>query len=644
MGQVVTQWITELVDGVSAPVQGIEASGRDAAEAIDGITSAANDAGKELKKLSAMDLKATADSIRDLTSQFEQVMQPGVAFEVQMKEMQAITRLADEDMNKLGDSARRTAKIYGNEATKQLESYSSLIARFGPAISEDNAALAIMGESIALLSKSMKGDSVGAMDALTTAMLQFGVDLSNPRQAAEEMIRMMNVMVAAGNEGASEVADTAQALKNSGVVAKNANVSFEETNAALQALAQGGRIGAEAGISLRNVLSKMGGIDIVSRKAQKKVQELGIDFDIVSDKTRPLTERLRELQKAQGDATLLAQIFGVENQAAANILLNNVDMIGEMTDAITGTNAALESAEIIMDSGAERRARFNAWLDDMKIGFYDVAGGILPFVVGLGTIAFTIANMASAVTGIKALITVVKSLTVVQWLFNAALWASPTTWIIAGIAALVAGVVLAWNKFEGFRKIILGVWEVIKGFGNILKTFVIDRIKGIISGLGSLGKAIGRLFKGDFGGAWEAAKEGVMDLSGISAAKNAAQGMGNLGEAYKEGAKKGEESWQKSQEKKEEKANSGGMGPLQSFQLQMSPTGSETSGDISKGLGKPSGTTNIGLTGNGSGGGGGKTINMTVNNYITGFKGTKEMAEQVSRMINDKLSDGLAMA
>ena len=253
-------------------------------------------------------------------------MQPGMDFEVQMKEVQAITRMTDDEMKKMGNSARSLSKAFGGDASAQLESFGSIIARFGPNIAKDNTAMESMGDSVSTLSKLMKNDAVGAMDALTTAMLQFGVDINNPQVAASEMIRMMNVMAAAGNEGASEVGDTAEALKNAGVIAKQSNVSFEETNAALQALAQGGRIGAEAGVSLRNVLSKMGGIDIIPRKAQAKLQELGINYDIVSDKTLPFIDRLRELQKAQVDATLIAQIFGVENAAAANILLNSIDM------------------------------------------------------------------------------------------------------------------------------------------------------------------------------------------------------------------------------------------------------------------------------------------------------------------------------
>jgi TP901 family phage tail tape measure protein len=653
MSTVTTQWVATFSDEVTGPVEGVTEAANEAAEAIDEMGEAANEAAEEIQKISAMDLKAAADAIKDLTNQFEELMEPGQNFEVQMKNVQSITRQTDEEMSRLGDSARALSVQFGGEASAQLESFGAIIGRLGPAMAQDQEALASMGNSVSTLSKLMGNDTVGAMDALTTAMLQFGVDLSDPQVAAAEMARMMNVMAAAGNEGASEVADTSEAIKNAGVLAKQANVSFEETNAALQALAQGGRVGAEAGVSLRNVLGKMGGLDVIPRKAQEKLKELGINYDIVSDKTLPFTTRLQELKKAQGDATLIAQIFGVENAAAANILLDSIGAQQEMTQAISDTNAAYESAEIVMSSQIEQQSRMNAWLNDLKISFFDVAGSITPFVIGLGTVAFTIANIAAAASGIQKFIAFVKDLTIVthlqtaaQWALNAAQNLSPATWIAAGIMALIAVVIICWNKFEGFRKVVLGVWEVMKGFGNILKNFVIDRIKGLISGIGAIGEAIFKLFDSDFSGAWESAKQGIADLSGYTAVKNAKENFSNMDIAglYNEGAAKGAASWAADNPKEE----TIGLSPMQAFQSGQAPTGGTggavtgtgTGGKWSKGgTGSDDG---VKLSGSG-GSGGGKSIVMTVNNYISGFKGSDELANEVAKKINNRLSDGLAV-
>lgn len=99
---------------------------------------------------------------------------------------------------------------------------------------------------------------------------------------------------------------------------------------------------------------------------------------------------------------------------------------------------------------------------------------------------------------------------------------NPFGLIVAGIAALSAAIVVCWNKFAGFRAVILTVWDTVKGFGIILKDYVLDRITGITTGIGNLGLAIGKLFKGDFAGAWETAKAGASQFLGIDAARNAA--------------------------------------------------------------------------------------------------------------------------
>ncbi len=649
MSTVITQWIAEFVDNISSPVEEVTDAANEAAEAVDGIGEAANSANEEIKKLSAMDLKATADAIRDLTGQFEELMQPGMDFEVQMKEVQAITQMADEEMKNMGDSARALAEEFGGDASAQLESFGSIIARFGPNIAKDNDAMASMGNSVSTLSKLMKNDAVGAMDALTTAMLQFGVDINDPQVAAGEMARMMNVMAAAGNEGASEVSDTAEALKQAGVVAKQANVSFEETNSALQALAQGGRKGSEAGVSLRNVLSKMAGEDIVPRKAREKLQELGIDFNIVSDTTIPFTERLKELKKAQADATLITQIFGVENVAAANILLDSIDAQEEMTDKITGTNAAYESAEIIMSSQTEKMSRMNAWLNDLKISFFDVAGSVTPFVSAIGTAAYTVANIAAAVTGIQQLIGFIRTLSIVtklqtaaQWLLNIAMDANPVGLIVLGIAALVAIIYVAIEYYDQFGAALLmllgpigmvvnAIMAIKRNWDSIVAAFESD---GIIGAL----KRIGIVLLDTILYPVQQLLEILGEIPGIG--KYATMGAEQIAEL-----RKGFDLADPEPSKPDDEP---APGPLQSFQMGGNPLGTGGTGNGLTGTGGKGGKggkgSGDGVKLGGSGGGnGGKSIVMNITNNFNGFKGTKEMAEAVANEINNRLSDSLAV-
>ncbi|WP_165025640.1 phage tail tape measure protein [Dysgonomonas sp. ZJ279] len=676
MGTIITQWVAKFIDEISSPVDGVTDAANEASEAVEDIGKAANGANDEIKKLSAMDLRASADAIKDLVNQFEQLMQPGMDFEVQMKEVQSITQMADEEMNKLGDSARELALIYGGDASAQLESFGAIIARFGPDIAKDNDAMASMGDNVSTLSKLMKNDAVGAMDALTTSMLQFGVDLTNPQNAAAEMTRMMHVMAAAGNEGASEVSDTAEALKNSGIAAKNANLSFEETNSALQALAQAGSKGSEAGVGLRNVLGKMGGLDIIPRKAREKLQQLGVDYDIVSNKTLPFTERLRELKKAQGDATLIAQIFGIENEKSAMALLDSIDAQEEMTKKITGTNAATESAAIVMESTSEKIGRMTAWINDLKISFFDVAGSITPFVTGLGTVAFTIANLAAATSGISQLIVFVKSLTIVthlqtaaQWLLNIAMDANPVGLIILAIGALVSIIYVAIENYNEFGATLLmlsgpigmfvnlimtiqrnwdsvvaafesdGILGAIKRIGIVIFDFILYPIQQMLELLSNV-PGLGDL-AGDGANAIIKLRESLNltspETDSMQKVNNADPDSTPIRNIFESPTIEPIVIVQQGNTGESQKA----IGPLAIFQQGKTSDAKVSSGGTKGIKGAKDDKDGVKLSG-GGGSGSGKVINMTVNMRNTFSGSERDSAQDVAQQICDKLSDGLA--
>lgn len=149
--------------------------------------------------------------------------------------------------------------------------------------------------------------------------------------------------------------------------------------------------------------------------------------------------------------------------------------------------------------------------------------GLLAGVVAVGTIAFNAHAIAiGAVAAIQGVVTIATNAwTSAQWLLNAALNANPIGIVITVIAALVAAVVYCWNKFAGFRAFILTMWNTMKGFGNIIKEYVIDRLKTLLSGIGKIGEAFAKLFNGDFKGAWNSAVDGVKDITGITSAEKA---------------------------------------------------------------------------------------------------------------------------
>lgn len=156
--------------------------------------------------------------------------------------------------------------------------------------------------------------------------------------------------------------------------------------------------------------------------------------------------------------------------------------------------------------------------------------GYLAVVVGAGTLAFNLHSIAiGAMVGvIKVVTAVTKAWEGVQWLLNIALNANPIGIVITVIAALVAAVVYCWNKFAGFRAFILTMWDVFKGLGEIIKTFVIDRLKEMLAGMGDLGDALLKLVSGDFSGSKYSALSGFKKLSGAESSMAAAKKIKEL--------------------------------------------------------------------------------------------------------------------
>lgn len=202
--------------------------------------------------------------------------------------------------------------------------------------------------------------------------------------------------------------------------------------------------------------------------------------------------------------------------------------------------------------------------------WFDMLRGGSPLVWGLTTVLglFTAALIANKVatngamiaTQAKAVIDGVvigatKVWTAVQWALNAAFLASPLGWIVLAIGAVVGAVTWAWNKFESFRQVVIGVWEVMKMFGKLLFDNILGTVKKLIGGIGALGTAIGKLFKGDFKGAGESAKEGfkmLFEASPVGQVKNIVTDVKNAdwSGAWEKGKVKGSESWERSQERK----------------------------------------------------------------------------------------------
>ena len=95
-----------------------------------------------------------------------------------------------------------------------------------------------------------------------------------------------------------------------------------------------------------------------------------------------------------------------------------------------------------------------------------IVGGVALLVLGIKDLIENGYSMEGVIT---VLIGAVAAFLGVILLVNAALLASPITWIVVGIMALVAAFVVLWNECEGFRNFWIKLWDKIK---NAVSVFI----------------------------------------------------------------------------------------------------------------------------------------------------------------------------
>lgn len=154
------------------------------------------------------------------------------------------------------------------------------------------------------------------------------------------------------------------------------------------------------------------------------------------------------------------------------------------------------------------------WKDELMLAGSII--GMLILLIQAKTIALTIYYGL-----VQGVIAVMNAWTAVQTMLNLVMTANPIGLIIVGIGALIAVIVYCWNKFAGFRAFLITMWDTLKDFGNIIKEYVVNRIKEMIAGLGKIAGALLKLFKGDFSGAFSDFKDGVGNLMGKDSARKA---------------------------------------------------------------------------------------------------------------------------
>lgn len=260
-------------------------------------------------------------------------------FESSLKNLSAITGLTGNDLKFMGEEAQKTALKTGIASRDIVEAY-KLIASAKPELLTQKELLAKVTNEAIVLSKASGLDLPEASKRLTDAMNQFNI----PGEKAGEVV---NVLAEGAKLSAAEVPDITEAMLKFGVAAKASNIPLSDSVALIETMAEKGLKGAEAGTAIRNVLAKLSAPETLPKIAIDYLKAAGVSLDVLKDKSKPVSERLEELGKIQGNAAALTEVFGLENKNAAQILIENRNRVKELSDALGkgGLTSAYEQAE-----------------------------------------------------------------------------------------------------------------------------------------------------------------------------------------------------------------------------------------------------------------------------------------------------------
>lgn len=472
----VFDYIFNIGGNYTATINGMSTATGDFSAKING---AQNSIGKLTSVLAGIDLvKNAIDGLQQATDAFSA---SGIALDSNMHDLSAVAGVTGDSLKQIEGFARQSAKTFGTDASVAVEGYKLLLSQLSPELGKYPEALSAMGDCIQTTSKLMGGDGVAAAQVLTTAMNQYGVSLENPTAASEEMARMMNVMAAAGQAGSAELPAISAALQQCGMAAKAANVSFEETNAAIQVLDKAGKKASEGGVALRNVLGQLSKGRFVEKQAAEELQKAGIDVKALGDNSKSLKERLEMLKPMLNDSALLSKFFGVENANAARALIQGTGALGDFTKAVTGTNSATDQAAIVMQSYAERQAVVKQQIEDFKITIFQATGDLTLWAGAIFNAAMPLAQITPLLMALG------KSMLWVKGLNWAAMW----TWIknsvyVARLQMAFMNRELVTGQFvsNGFlinitratlavlRFATVGIFNALKGLGALALSFI----------------------------------------------------------------------------------------------------------------------------------------------------------------------------
>lgn len=297
-------------------------------------------------------------------------------FEQSIANIQAVTGLSGAGLESVKKSAIELSVVYGKSASEIADAI-TLIGSKKPELLENKEALIGVTDSALLLSKAAKIDVPTAAEALTKALNKFDLPAS---QAG----KVVDVLAAAAQLGAVEIAELSDQMGAFGGIAKNTGLNVAQSASIIEVV---GKTVDESGRKIRNIL-----VDLSSGDKKYNPKIVG------------LTTALNNLAKdGFEDTAKAADRFGKENVEAAVQLIKHRGEVEKMSKSLDINGIALKQAEANTNTLNGSLDKFSATWDALVLSFGGSSGAMKSVVDFFTDVAKGIYEVGEAEKELKRL-------------------------------------------------------------------------------------------------------------------------------------------------------------------------------------------------------------------------------------------------